>query len=415
MMVPFPSHVLRLYYLQMGWDEHNHYANLTRSSRAILDFAIPAQFGITISKAPLRQFSTSAALTAPSLRGSLAYLFIQPGIDIGQSGIENLKELGERFRVPPLPSRPVMNSGRGEYFLYGKMHLPTNRLDALYLHRLSPTVLLMSTLVSMPPSLASRAIPLPDHDPPPSSVSKVKGQIDTNLVLCLQQDRGRWSSEYSYSAADGLVGARFLHNLAISRKHAVPIRPRRIDEDVDSDVSDTALRGRFSLGAEVFFSAQEKSAGVSTGVRFSTLPDEPSQPPTVITATFNPIMGHISAAYGARASPDLALCSKFDFNIYSYDSNVTMGAEWWHRRRRMLRSASTTDKTGFVQSFWRAADQGEVIGCLKARASTTSDVALLWESRLHNCLIGFGVKADLTSRARPIKAVGLDLKFFSSD
>lgn len=81
---------------------------------------------------------------------------------------------------------------------------------------------------------------------------------------------------------------------------------------------------------------------VSTGLRFTTLSDpstpssqvrsSPSQPPTTITALFNPMMGHVSAAYAAKVSQDLSLCSRFDFNVYSYDSEWTMGAEWWMRR-----------------------------------------------------------------------------------
>lgn len=43
-------------------------------------------------------------------------------------------------------------------------------------------------------------------------------------------------------------------------------------------------------------------------------------------------MGHISTAYAARVSRDLSMCSRFDFNVYSYDSEWTMGAEWWMRR-----------------------------------------------------------------------------------
>ena len=93
---------------------------------------------------------------------------------------------------------------------------------------------------------------------------------------------------------------------------------------------------------------------VTAGVRFTTLPDatppsyqlpedaqstlrEPaptlSQPPTTITALFNPIIGHITGAYTARVSRDLSMCSRFDFNVYSYESEWTIGAEWWTRRR----------------------------------------------------------------------------------
>jgi mitochondrial distribution and morphology protein 10 len=92
---------------------------------------------------------------------------------------------------------------------------------------------------------------------------------------------------------------------------------------------------------------------VTTGLRFTTLPDATppsaqttptenetplylplSQPPTTITAIFNPIVGHISSAYTARVSRDLSLCSRFDFNVYSYESEWSLGAEWWTRRRQ---------------------------------------------------------------------------------
>lgn len=114
---------------------------------------------------------------------------------------------------------------------------------------------------------------------------------------------------------------------------------------------------------------------VSTGLRFTTLPDatppsssaagvsssEPSQPPTTLTAIFNPMMGHLSTAYAARVSRDLALCSRFDFNMYSYESEWTMGAEWWIRRGlRTTESGVALPKSDEVQ------------GVVKARVSTST-------------------------------------------
>jgi distribution and morphology protein 10 len=151
---------------------------------------------------------------------------------------------------------------------------------------------------------------------------------------------------------------------------------------------------------------------VSTGIRFSTQPDasppsaqipppnpmspeppasspvasssssnhhtphhrlHPSQPPTTITALFNPMLGHIQTAYTARVSRDLALSSRFDFNVYSYESEWTMGAEWWLRRSARTHSGDQEDheseevsKASFPSSL------GEVHGVVKARASTNN-------------------------------------------
>jgi mitochondrial distribution and morphology protein 10 len=42
------------------------------------------------------------------------------------------------------------------------------------------------------------------------------------------------------------------------------------------------------------------------------------------------------------------------------------------------------------------------------------DVALMWEGRLRNMLVSLGVVSDFSSRLKPIKAIGLELSYFSS-
>jgi mitochondrial distribution and morphology protein 10 len=229
------------------------------------------------------------------------------------------------------------------------MYIPTSQLDGLYARRLSPTVLSQISFVSFP-----------------SESSSVSRRARSNLTLGLQHDTGRWSSEYSYSVGDGMLGARVMHNFGQLQGNAAASasglglggnsmtsfekqqRQQRREKRVDEEESlGKGLRGRFSAGAEIFFSALEKSGGgemvsrlsrddddrfcltrillaVSTGVRFMTIPDSPSvvlssdgseiapsqQPPTVITATFNPVVGAISTAYAAKVTRDLALCSR---------------------------------------------------------------------------------------------------------
>jgi mitochondrial distribution and morphology protein 10 len=131
-------------------------------------------------------------------------------------------------------------------------------------------------------------------------------------------------------------------------------------------------------------------SSVSTGIRFTTLPDAtppsfqlpgnsssplsmvsprgPPSPPTTITALFNPMMGHMSGAYAARVSRDLALCSRFDFNVYSYESEWTMGAEYWMRRTpSKLSSDDDESQPPTIANSWE-----DVHGVVKARASTNS-------------------------------------------
>lgn len=93
-----------------------------------------------------------------------------------------------------------------------------------------------------------------------------------------------------------------------------------------------------------------------------------SQPPTTVTALFNPMLGHISAAYAARVSSDLSLASRFAFNVYSYQSEWTMGAEWWVRRATS--SKEDSDGVPYVPDAHLYNDQ--VHGVIKARASTNN-------------------------------------------
>lgn len=450
-MHPFATYVLRSYYKATGWNEDNLYANFTRSSNAVLDFSVPRGLHFSISKSPNTLFQTTYSMNAlPSLNGSVGYIFTSCELDIKSSKNVRFKDMVDRFKVYDQPLRPVSKPEEflaGEridtrdYLLYGRLYVPTGRLDALYSTRLSSTLQALVAAISDPRADAKQLLSIRPTSSP------------RNLMLSLQHDTGRWCTEYTYSAEDSMVGVRVLHNFGkladeSERSGSATLASRaggmkRIDEE---DAMEGGLKGRISAGAEVYFSAKEKSAGVSTGIRFTTLPDatppsfQPptesatsvlpsassttatsphvSQPATTITALFNPMMGHISGAYTARVSRDLSLSSRFDFNVYSYESEWTMGAEWWLRPSRSKPvSDGTSDSPPTVSSpslSESSISPYGVTGVVKARASTSNDIALLWEGRLKNVLVGLGVASNLSSGTKPIKSFGLELSYFSS-
>ncbi|EKM80516.1 hypothetical protein AGABI1DRAFT_58388 [Agaricus bisporus var. burnettii JB137-S8] len=430
-MHPFASYVLRTYYKATGWNEDNLYANLTRSSNAILDFTVPRGLHLSISKSPNPLFKTTYSMTAmPSLNGSVGYIFTSCDLNVMTSRTVPFKEMIERFRVYDQPRRPEKASERvdqRDYLMYGRFYLPTGRLDALYSTRLSSTLQAMVAAIS---------------DPPSNTPAELRGRntVANNIMISLQHDVGKWCTEYNYSAEDGMWGIRFLHNFGklgtpadISEEaQQSQVTNKRVDEE---DAVEGGSRGRLSVGAELYFSAKEKSAGVSTGVRYTTLPDAtppsaqlPSPPSsstspspiplttyqTPITATclFNPMLGHVSAAYTAKTSRDLAFSTRFDFNVYSFESEWTMGAEYWLRRKPPLDEEEQPTESPI--SYHPDGQQG-VRGVLKAKMSTNNDVSLLWEGRIRNMLVSLGLVSDLSSRAKPIKAIGLELSYFSSE
>jgi distribution and morphology protein 10 len=141
-----------------------------------------------------------------------------------------------------------------DYLLYGRYYIPTSRLDALYSTRLSPTLQGLVSVISDPSS--------PVYGRSTKGGSGLGGA--NNVMINLQHDIGRWSTEYTWSADDGMWGARVLHNFGrLAGEEDVRERvssggEKRVDEE---DAMEGGLRGRFSAGAEVYFSAKEKSAG----------------------------------------------------------------------------------------------------------------------------------------------------------
>lgn len=90
------------------------------------------------------------------------------------------------------------------------------------------------------------------------------------------------------------------------------------------------------------------------------------------------MLGHMSGAYSARVSRDLSLSSRFDFNVYSYESEWTMGAEWWMRRSSWKPTPEGPDDSNdsethpVVLTPNHPDSRDDVYGVVKARASTNN-------------------------------------------
>ncbi|OBZ76117.1 Mitochondrial distribution and morphology protein 10 [Grifola frondosa] len=424
-MHPFASYVLRSYYRATGWNEDNLYANLTRSSNAILDFTVPRGLHFSISKSPNPLFKTTYSMNAlPSLNGSVGYIFTTCELDVKGSGDVRFKDMTDRFKVYDQPRRPEGKEEEwlaGErvdtrdYLLYGRLYIPTGRLDALYSTRLSPTLQAMVAAISDPRSHLS------------AERSRGNG-TSSNIMFSLQQDTGRWCTEYTWSAEDGMWGIRSLYNFgrfgghpdsfdeSDKAGHGAPgsrSEVKRVDEE---DAMEGGLKGRISAGAEFYFSAKEKSAGVSTGIRFTTLPD--ATPPSFQIASSSTSHdsssphGHGPPSQPPPPSPRYSipcLATSPAHTPRGYESEWSLGAEWWKRRAKGRAVPSTDDAPSGAQDL---AD--EVQGVVKARVSTTTDVSLLWEGRVRNILVSLGVVSNLSSRSKPIKTIGVELSYFSS-
>jgi mitochondrial distribution and morphology protein 10 len=143
-----------------------------------------------------------------------------------------------------------------------------------------------------------------------------------------------------------------------------------------------------------------------------------------MTVSVNPLMGNLSTTYAVKAGSNLTLCSRFDFNVYSYESDLVLGCELWrHRRKSPLGEAvivgleggpmvDTTKKSNAIASLGPAKDEN-VVGVLKARVDQNLKIGLLWEGRIKDLLFSLGSSVDLKHGDQPFRAIGLQLQYSS--
>jgi mitochondrial distribution and morphology protein 10 len=299
--------------------------------------------------------------------------------------------------------------------LYSRLFLPRNTLEALYLRRISPTRVLKVSAVS--------------------DVSLPNGGTILGLV---QNDHGKFSTEYLYSTDSALLGVRGLYNFGpdLQKEDVVTLNP----SDTPEEMYSTPLipsAGLFSAGAELYYGLLNKSGGLSTGLRFTTLPSHTSFPYTM-TLTLNPLMGNLSSTYSVKAGPHLAFSSRFDFNFYSYESGVLVGLELWRMRRpnggkdvewarkKLIQepwekpsgdkfSSDLTDTSLDALSFSRTRikEDEDVAGVLKARIDQNWRIGLLWEGRFKELLFSVGTSIDLKRKDQIFRGLGLEVQYSS--
>jgi mitochondrial distribution and morphology protein 10 len=390
-MLDFMDYVQQAFYHASGWNVDNAYPSLTTTASNLLDFAIPQGVRLHASSLSSPNFATSYTLGSKGVvDGSLSYLYSSRGLSvISTSKDVYLSHFVRGYRhlqtlKAAKPSTWPLNEGAGksttpkDALLYGRLYLPTGTLEALYLRRISSTSLLRLNCVS--------------DDSLPNGAT---------ILAVLQNDFGKYSTEYLYSTDSALIGVRGLYNFGFDPR--IPAAKSTVDLPRHSW---DQQNGRLSAGAEAYFSPINKSGGVSCGLRFTTLPVHPGFPYTM-TLTLNPLMGNLSSTYAVKAGQNLALCSRFDFNVYSYESDAILGMELW---RRQPLEAESRWLTKMLRPSWPVSEHN-VNGVLKAKVTDKGKVGLLWETRIKELLVTVGAAFDLKNRERMLGNVGLEISY----
>lgn len=391
------DYVQHAFYDASHWNFENSYSQLTATARALLDFETPAGLRLNLSSLSSPNFATSYAIGSVGLvDGSLSYLYTSlPLHTTSKSGDIDLHNVIRGYRQIQELRKPeeswMWEQWQGgkrvdkrDTLLYGRLYLPQSTLEALYLRRMSPTQQLKL-----------------------SAVSDSRFRNGGTILALHQYDVGKYSAETLYSTDGGLIGLRGLYNFGPDPRKDVTEAPRTEDK----------FYGRFSAGAEMYYGSLNKSGGVSFGGRFATLPAHKGVPLTA-TLTLNPLMGNLSTTYAVKAGKNLALCSKFDFNVYSYESDVMLGCELWRMKARVPKKK---ERSMAAKLEWRLDPEEKTVvpepelvaGVLKARVDQNWKIGLLWEGRVKELLFTLGSSVDMKRRDQPFRAIGLELQYSS--
>ena len=290
-----------------------------------------------------------------------------------------------------------------EALLYGRLFLPRTTLEALYLRRLSPRTQLKISCVS-----DSR---LPNGG---------------TILAHLQHDAAKHNTEYIYSTDSALFGVRGLYNFGPDPSPNHPLPEVSADPTIFTANEAAALataqthsqpQGRFSAGGEIYYGLLNKSGGMSTGLRFATLPSYTGFPYTM-TLTLNPLMGNLSSTYSVLASPMLTLSSRFDFNVYSYESELHVGTEVWRQKQKPITDDLNWARLKMGEKILNDRskdkdDPNDMAGCLKARLDQRGGLGLLWEGRVKEILYSCGATIDLKGGENMFRGFGVEVQYSS--
>ncbi|KAL2826519.1 hypothetical protein BDW59DRAFT_145298 [Aspergillus cavernicola] len=408
-MIDFMDYIQLAFAEGTQWNRNNSYSHLTATAQSLLDFTTPERVRVHISSLSTPNFATSYTLgTVGLIEGSVSYLYSNVAFENtpSTSALIPLRKLAPGYRQVQAPIAPPIEScgaildgakttsygqgpdGKKATLLHATLHLPPpTTLNALFLRRISPTMQLSLAVSS------TRGPPLSKSAP------------QATLLTQLSHDTGKYSNEYLFSTDNSLFGWRGLWNFGPDpRTH-----------------SNAARLSLLSAGAEAYYSPVSSLLGMSTGLRFSTLPaatdpqtssttHNASTPistfPYTLTLTLTPLTGSLSTSYSLRASPNLSLSSRFGFNVYSWESEMVAGCELWRQSKKpplateeddlewARRKIRTWDPSSFPPTpdppALKKEDENQE-SVLKVRVDQSWNVRLLWEGRVKELLVSAGV------------------------
>ncbi|KAI9204962.1 uncharacterized protein BJ171DRAFT_93152 [Polychytrium aggregatum] len=362
-MLDFMNYCLQQYYKTFGWTEQNYYSSLSSASDSILNFETPHGLGLRLGKPISPLLFASYSLGLPSDK-SIGFLFSSLPLKISPlplvekpwpislpfdledsitvtsqettgtlpetnhshlSNPEALAKLAQQILTWTHSRLPTLEE---DYLLYGRLDQDFS-LEGLYSRRLLKSTFLVVSGTN--------------------SWSTPASSIHTQLL----HNSSRWCGELSYTSEDHIFGLSGLYRF---------------------------LNSGWAVGGELYYTARERSGGLSLGARYSRQYAETAH--SVMSFVCNPMMGHLSATYTATVRPHLDISTRYDLNVFSFESDVSAGLEY-----------SPIDKAHVF----------------KTSVSLAEGFAVKFESRFHRLIASVGLKTGFQRHS--MQSLGLELQF----
>lgn len=293
-MYSYMEYLQKCFYKSTGWNEDNIFSNITATSQALLEFPIPNGLKLDTSNKTTDHTASSFSLSNyHSINGSVAYLYSGvPLINTMGTKEVSLQDAIAGFRIiEPVRNGKNLTTTNGKLgsLLYGRMYFPGSSLEAMVIKNLTRHTQLLIKCINNP-------------------------HLEKNgtMIVYLQTNTPKFLREVIYSTNEALFGFRCLYNFGNTNNinNLIP----KFDNSV------------VSVGTELWYAARTMSPGLSAAFRYSTRSTSTGKPLTM-TLAVNPILGHLSSTYTVKTSVASTFCSRYDFNFFSYASNLSLGFE----------------------------------------------------------------------------------------
>lgn len=384
--------------------------------------------------------------------GSISYLYSTTSLQLIPSATPSipLRSLVRGYRdinLPPVPAKSstLLDGERKPTLLHATLGLPPpSVLTALYTRLINQRTLFGLSLHSK-----STTSPSAGSSPPPASA-----------LAHIQYDTGRYRVEALGSTDSALLGLRGLWNFgfpipASAEQSQLTRSGGESGEGIgdllasaESAIQRSAAGSKPSLlsaGAEVYYSPLSSIIGLSAGLRFTTLPPviplatssstiskplagtpaaltgaaanslsstSASSFPYTMTLTVTPLTGSLASTYSIKPTRNLALSSRFGFNVYSWESEYVLGAEIWRQHHKPRSTTTSSDGLDWARdkaAQWlddaeklllrqrRDEEEKPEESVIRLRVDDNWNIRALWTGRVKELLLSAGVNLSPSS------------------